>query len=99
MPNPKWTTADLPNLSGKTVIDCTNPLKADLSGLDIGHTTSAGERVAGWARGAKVFKASRPRRRFWAAAACSFMFTKAGRIRPRDSLAGTGWTISSLTPT
>jgi predicted dinucleotide-binding enzyme len=45
------------NLSGKVVIDCTNPLKADLSGLELGFDTSAAEQVAGWARGAKVFKA------------------------------------------
>ena len=45
------------NLKGKIVIDCTNPLKPDLSGLEIGHTTSAAEMVAGWAAGAKVFKA------------------------------------------
>ena len=45
------------DLSGKILIDCTNPLKADLSGLEIGHTTSGGEQVAAWARGAKVFKA------------------------------------------
>jgi hypothetical protein len=45
------------DLSGKILIDCTNPLKADLSGLEIGHTTSGGEQVAGWASGAKVFKA------------------------------------------
>ena len=45
------------DLSGKIVVDCTNPLKADLSGLTIGLTASAGEQVAQWARGAKVFKA------------------------------------------
>jgi NADPH-dependent F420 reductase len=45
------------NLAGKIVIDCTNPLKPDLSGLEIGHTTSAAEKVAEWAKGAKVFKA------------------------------------------
>ncbi len=45
------------DLTGKIVIDCTNPLKPDLSGLEIGHTTSAAEQVAGWARGAKVCKA------------------------------------------
>src|SRR5215472_8028947 len=44
-------------LSGKTVIDCTNPLKPALAGLEIGLTTSAGEQVAGWAPGASVFKA------------------------------------------
>jgi hypothetical protein len=44
------------NLAGKIVLDCTNPVKADLSGLEIGHTTSAGEQVAQWARGAAVYK-------------------------------------------
>jgi 8-hydroxy-5-deazaflavin:NADPH oxidoreductase len=45
------------NLSGKVLVDATNPLKADLSGLELGHTTSAGEVVARWATGAKVVKA------------------------------------------
>ena len=45
------------DLSGKIVIDCTNPLAADLSGLAVGLTTSAGEMVAGWAAGASVVKA------------------------------------------
>jgi predicted dinucleotide-binding enzyme len=45
------------NLTDKIVIDCTNPLKEDLSGLVIGHTTSAAEQVAQWAVGAKVCKA------------------------------------------
>jgi predicted dinucleotide-binding enzyme len=45
------------NLAGKVVIDCTNPLKPDFSGLAIGHTTSGAEQVAEWAKGAKVFKA------------------------------------------
>lgn len=44
------------SLSGKIVLDCTNPLKADLSGLALGHSTSGGEQVAGWAAGAKVVK-------------------------------------------
>jgi len=35
------------DLRGKTVIDCTNPLKPDVSGLELGFTTSAAERVAG----------------------------------------------------
>lgn len=47
----------LGDLSGKILIDATNPLKPDLSGLVIGAATSAGEQVAGWARGAKVVKA------------------------------------------
>jgi predicted dinucleotide-binding enzyme len=44
------------NLSGKVLLDCTNPIKPDLSGLEIGHTTSAGEQVASWAPGARVVK-------------------------------------------
>jgi predicted dinucleotide-binding enzyme len=45
------------DLRGKVVIDCTNPLTADLSGLTLGHSTSAAEQVASWATGAAVFKA------------------------------------------
>jgi 8-hydroxy-5-deazaflavin:NADPH oxidoreductase len=45
------------NLGGKIVIDCTNPLSKDLSGLTVGPTDSAGEQVARWASGAKVVKA------------------------------------------
>ena len=44
------------NLSGKIVIDCTNPVKADFTGLDRGFSTSGGEQVAQWAKGAQVFK-------------------------------------------
>jgi len=43
------------NLAGKVVLDCTNPLKPDLSGLEMG-TTSGGEQVAQAAPGAKVVK-------------------------------------------
>ena len=45
------------NLAGKVVVDCTNPLKEDFSGLALGYTTSGAEQVAEWAKGAKVFKA------------------------------------------
>lgn len=45
------------SLRGKTVVDCTNPLKADLSGLEYGYDTSAAERIAAAAAGAKVVKA------------------------------------------
>ncbi|HKW88753.1 MAG TPA: NADPH-dependent F420 reductase [Candidatus Acidoferrales bacterium] len=45
------------NLAGKIVVDCTNPLDPDLSGLVLGHSTSAGEEVAKWAKGARVVKA------------------------------------------
>ncbi|MGB6717333.1 MAG: NAD(P)-binding domain-containing protein, partial [Candidatus Acidiferrales bacterium] len=44
-------------LAGKIVVDCTNPLEPDLSGVTIGHTTSAGEQVSQWAAGARVVKA------------------------------------------
>jgi len=48
----------LGDLSGKILIDCTNPLGMGPQGLQlvIGHDTSAGEQVAGWAPGASVFK-------------------------------------------
>jgi 8-hydroxy-5-deazaflavin:NADPH oxidoreductase len=45
------------NLAGKVVVDCTNPLKPDFTGLALGYTTSGAEQVAEWAKGAKVFKA------------------------------------------
>lgn len=44
------------DLTGKIVIDCTNPLKPDLSGLAVGHDTSAAELVASQAKGARVVK-------------------------------------------
>jgi NADPH-dependent F420 reductase len=44
------------HVSGKILLDCTNPLLPDLSGLELGTTTSAAEKVAEWARGAKVVK-------------------------------------------
>jgi 8-hydroxy-5-deazaflavin:NADPH oxidoreductase len=45
------------NLGGKIVVDCVNPLWPDLKGLTLGTTTSAGEKVAEWAKGAHVVKA------------------------------------------
>jgi len=49
----------LGDLSGRIVIDCTNPLGMGPEGLGLvlGHTISGGERVAQWATGAAVFKA------------------------------------------
>jgi len=44
------------NLSNKVLLDCCNPIKSDLSGVEIGTTTSGGEMVAEWVRGAKVVK-------------------------------------------
>jgi hypothetical protein len=45
------------DLSGKILIDATNPLLPRLDGLEVGTNTSGGEQVAGWARGAIVVKA------------------------------------------
>jgi 8-hydroxy-5-deazaflavin:NADPH oxidoreductase len=44
-------------LSGKVLIDATNPLLPDLSALSIGMNTSGGEQGASWASGARVVKA------------------------------------------
>lgn len=43
-------------LAGKIVVDLTNPMKADFSGLAIGFTTSAAEELARLAPQAKVVK-------------------------------------------
>lgn len=43
------------DLTGKLVIDCTNPIGPGFE-LTVGHTTSGGEQVAEWAKGAAVFK-------------------------------------------
>jgi hypothetical protein len=58
-----WTAAEsvaksLGSLSGKTVIDCMNPLGMvdGALGLTIGHSTSGAEMVAGWLPGAHVVK-------------------------------------------
>ena len=45
------------DLSGKVVVDMSNPVAADFSGLTIGHTTSAAEEIAKVATGARVVKA------------------------------------------
>ncbi len=46
------------DLGGKVILDATNPLAMgpDGLGLEFGHSTSAGEKVQGWAKGASVFK-------------------------------------------
>jgi predicted dinucleotide-binding enzyme len=44
-------------LAGKVLIDCTNPVQPDISGLALGFDTSGAEQVALWAPGAQVFKA------------------------------------------
>lgn len=44
-------------LAGKVVVDISNPIKADFSGLSIGHSTSAAEEIEKLATGARVVKA------------------------------------------
>src|SRR5262249_18707044 len=44
------------DLAGKIIFDCTNPLRDDLSGLEIGHTTCGAEQVAAWASSKRVVK-------------------------------------------
>jgi 8-hydroxy-5-deazaflavin:NADPH oxidoreductase len=46
-----------PSLKGKIVVDISNPVKPDFSGLLIGHSTSAAEEIQAIAKGAKVVKA------------------------------------------
>src|SRR5215475_4777560 len=49
------------DLTGKVLVDVTNPVAMGLEGLQhgllVGHTTSAAEQVAAWAPGARVVKA------------------------------------------
>ncbi|MEL7486600.1 MAG: NADPH-dependent F420 reductase [Pseudomonadota bacterium] len=47
--------ASLLRLDGKVLIDATNPIRPDFSGLEI-DKQSGGEKVAGWAPGARVVK-------------------------------------------
>lgn len=44
------------DLSGKVVVDITNPLTADYMGLTIGHTTSAAEEIAAAIPGVRLVK-------------------------------------------
>lgn len=45
------------NLEGKVVIDITNPITTDFSGLGVGYDTSAAEEISNAVPGAKVVKA------------------------------------------
>ena len=56
-PVARETLAQLGDLTGRTLIDCTNPLLSDMSGIELGHVISAGEQIAAWAPGANVVKA------------------------------------------
>jgi 8-hydroxy-5-deazaflavin:NADPH oxidoreductase len=55
-PVAKDVLSSLGNLAGKVLIDATNPLRRDISGLTVGTDTSAAEQVADWANGARVVK-------------------------------------------
>ncbi|MBX3531730.1 MAG: NAD(P)-binding domain-containing protein [Rhizobiaceae bacterium] len=46
-----------PALAGKVVVDLSNPVKPDFSGLAIGHVTSAAEQIQQAASGSQVVKA------------------------------------------
>jgi predicted dinucleotide-binding enzyme len=43
-------------VAGKTLLDCTNPLKPDMSGVSVPEGSSGGQHVATWAPGAHVVK-------------------------------------------
>ncbi|MEZ6087888.1 MAG: NADPH-dependent F420 reductase [Pirellulaceae bacterium] len=45
------------DLSGKILIDCTNPLNETFDDITLGYTESAAEQIADWAAGAHVVKA------------------------------------------
>jgi predicted dinucleotide-binding enzyme len=47
----------LGNLTGKVVVDLTNPLTADYMGLTVGHTTSAAEEISKAVPGIELVKA------------------------------------------
>ncbi len=49
--------ATVADFGGKILIDCSNPLTADFRGLALGFDTSAAERIASCAKGARVVKA------------------------------------------
>jgi 8-hydroxy-5-deazaflavin:NADPH oxidoreductase len=57
-PATEGAVRSLGELSGKLIIDCTNPLGMGPNGLELvlGYNSSGGEQVAAWAPGASVFK-------------------------------------------
>ena len=56
-PAARQTLAELGDLGGRVLVDCSNPLTADFSGIELGHSTSAAEEIALWAPSARVVKA------------------------------------------
>ena len=55
--NVKELVSPLGDLSGKTIIDCTNPIKPELAGLSVGLSTSAAEEISNLFPKAHVIKA------------------------------------------
>ena len=53
----KQIVEDLGDLGGRILVDATNPLNAELSGLVVSGDTSAGEEIQKWAPAARVVKA------------------------------------------
>jgi predicted dinucleotide-binding enzyme len=47
----------VPDWGGRILVDATNPLAPGLKGLSVGTTDSGAERIARWAKGARVVKA------------------------------------------
>jgi 8-hydroxy-5-deazaflavin:NADPH oxidoreductase len=63
-----WTAVrDMPGVeadwSGKILIDCTNPLRADFTWLEDDYQVSAAERIAAWAQGCLGVQDAEPHRR------------------------------------
>jgi predicted dinucleotide-binding enzyme len=56
-PAARQSLADVGDFGGRVLMDATNPLTADFSGIELGHTTSAAEQIAAWAPSARVVKA------------------------------------------
>lgn len=56
-PVARETLIQLGDLTGRTLVDCTNPLLSDMSGIELGHVISAGEQIAAWSPRANVVKA------------------------------------------
>ncbi|OZB92414.1 NADPH-dependent F420 reductase [Paenibacillus sp. XY044] len=52
----KETVELIHNWDGKILIDCTNPIKPDFSGLEFEQGLSGAEQIALWANGARVVK-------------------------------------------
>jgi len=57
-PQAEAAIRSLGDVNGRIILDATNPLARGPDGiaLEIGHSTSAGEKVQSWATGASVFK-------------------------------------------